>query len=98
MKTVSLSEYIKEILKVVKYKEDKHLHCVVASVPFLPGCMTQADSFEEARENIIDAIELWVTVGLREGEKIPTINGMSLASALKRPARKVFSRKHSFYA
>ena len=77
MKTVNLSDYIKEVLKVVKYKEDKQLHCVVASVPFLPGCMTQADSFEEARDNIIDAIELWVTVGLREGEMMPNLNRIS---------------------
>ncbi len=77
MKTVNLSDYIKEVLKVVKYKEDKQLHCVVASVPFLPECMTQADSFEEARDNIIDAIELWVTVGLREGEMMPNLNRIS---------------------
>ena len=98
MKTVNLSDYIKEVLKVVKYKEDKQSRCVMASVPFLPGCMTQADNFEEARDNIIDAIELWITVGLREGEKIPSINGMSLASALERPVRKVYSKKHRLYA
>jgi predicted RNase H-like HicB family nuclease len=98
MKTVNLSDYIKEVLKVVKYKEDKQLHCVVASVAFLPGCMTQADSVEEARDNIIDAIELWITVGLREGEKIPSINGINLASALNRRVRKVFPKKNHLYA
>ena len=77
MKTVNLSDYIKEVLKVVKYKEDKQSRCVMASVPFLPGCMTQADNFEEARDNIIDAIELWVTVGLRVGEMMPNLNRIS---------------------
>ncbi|MFV1974812.1 MAG: type II toxin-antitoxin system HicB family antitoxin [Candidatus Scalindua sp.] len=28
---------------------------------------TQGRNFEEARENLIDAIELWVAVGLKRG-------------------------------
>ncbi len=30
-----------------------------------------------------DVIELWVTVGLREGEEIPVVNGVELASAIE---------------
>ncbi len=60
------------------------LTCVVAVAPVLPGCMTQADNFEEARENLIDAIELWITVGLRQGEDMPVVNGLRLATALER--------------
>ncbi len=45
--------------------------------------MTQGNNFEEARENLIDAIELWLTVGLREGQEIPVVNEVKLVTAVK---------------
>jgi len=68
MKYVGFKEYVKAILKTAEYKRDEELDCVVAIAPTLKGCMTQGNNFEEARENLIDAIELWITVTLREGE------------------------------
>jgi predicted RNase H-like HicB family nuclease len=85
MKDISFHQYIKEILKTATYKQDTDLKCIVASVPVLPGCMTQADNFEEARDSLIDAIELWITVGLREGEEMPVVNDARLASMIERP-------------
>ena len=80
MKYVGLKEYVKEILKTAEYRKDTELDCVVAIASALPGCMTQGNNFEESRENLIDAIELWISVGLRKGEEFPTINGLKLAS------------------
>lgn len=34
----------------------------VAEVPSLPGCLSQGKTFEEARENIKEAIEAWLEV------------------------------------
>lgn len=85
MKYVGFTEYVKEILKTAVYVSDPDLDCVVAVVPALPGCMTQGDNFEEARDLLIDAIELWVTVGLKEGEKMPSINGHELVTAVEHP-------------
>jgi predicted RNase H-like HicB family nuclease len=84
MKDVSFTVYVKEILKTAEYRRDTELNCVVAVAPVLPGCMTQADNFEEAREYLIDAIELWITGELREGEDMPVVNGLRLATALER--------------
>jgi predicted RNase H-like HicB family nuclease len=42
------------------------------------------DNIEEARDNLIDAIELWITVGLRDGEEMPLINGAKLVTAAER--------------
>jgi predicted RNase H-like HicB family nuclease len=84
MKDVSFTAYVKEILKTAEYRRDPELNCVVAVAPVLPGCLTQADNFEEARENLIDAIELWITVGLREGEDMPVVNGQRLAISSER--------------
>jgi len=84
MKYVGFKEYVREILKTAEYRRDSKIGCVVAIAPILPGCMTQGDNFEEARDNLIDAIELWITVGLREGEEMPAINGARLVTAAER--------------
>jgi predicted RNase H-like HicB family nuclease len=83
MKNVSFNQYVKEILKTAVYKLDSELNCIVVWVPVLSGCMTQGENFEEARDNLIDAIELWIMVGLREGEEMPVVNGIRLASVIE---------------
>ena len=80
---VCLNDYVTELLKTAEYKKDRKLNCVVAVVPLLRGCMTQGDNFEEARSNLIDAIDLWITAGLREGEEMPVVNGVQLAVAFE---------------
>jgi len=87
MSYVSFKDYVKEILRTAEYTRDDDLGCVVAVAPALQGCMTQGENFEEARDLLIDAIELWITVGLREGEKMPTINGIELVTASERLER-----------
>ncbi|MBF0550456.1 MAG: type II toxin-antitoxin system HicB family antitoxin [Deltaproteobacteria bacterium] len=84
MRYVGWHEYVKTALKVAEYQKDTEVGCVVAMVPVLPGCLTQADKFEKARDNLIDAIELWITVGLREGEEMPEVNGVRLATSMER--------------
>lgn len=44
----------------------------VVSVPSLPGCMTQGETFEEATEMIQDAIKGYLEVLQEEGQEIPT--------------------------
>ena len=83
MQYVSFKDYVKEILKSAEYREDAEMGCVIAVTPLLPGCMTQAVNFEEARDSLIDAIELWITVGLREGEEMPVVHGVKLAPAVE---------------
>jgi predicted RNase H-like HicB family nuclease len=35
-----------------------------ADVPALPGCVTQAETMDELRKNLKEAIELWLDVDL----------------------------------
>ncbi|MBF0551032.1 MAG: type II toxin-antitoxin system HicB family antitoxin [Deltaproteobacteria bacterium] len=84
MRYVGWHEYVRTALKAAEYHKDTEVGCVAATVPVLPGCMTQADNFEEARDNLIDAIELWIMVGLREGEEMPEVNGVRLATSQER--------------
>ncbi len=37
-----------------------------AEVPALPGCVTQAESKEELRRNLREAIEVWLEAGTPE--------------------------------
>lgn len=81
IKYVSFREYVHQVLNNAKYETDNSLGdipCVVVESPDLQGCFTQGENFEEARENLIDAIELWITAGLKEGEEMPVINGCKL--------------------
>src|SRR5271155_1882799 len=88
-RSVSLTDYIAEILKNAVYEKGEQLDVIVAEAPDLAGCLTQGANFEEARENLVDAIEVWLLSGLRSGEDPPQVNGCRLAitTAPRRPAR-----------
>lgn len=51
-----------------------------ALCPELQGCYTQGDTYEEALENIKDAIRLHVEDRLEDGEEIPQSESVSLTS------------------
>ena len=74
----SLADYIAEVLKNAVYEKGEQLDVIVAEAPDLPGCLTQGATFEEARENLVDAIEVWLMSGLRSGEDPPVVNGCRL--------------------
>lgn len=43
----------------------------IASCPSLPGCYTQGETYEEAIQNIKDAIKLHIEARKKIGEPIP---------------------------
>jgi predicted RNase H-like HicB family nuclease len=47
----------------------------VASVPALPGCVSQGDNRDEAMTNIREAIELYVEDCRETGDPVPTEAG-----------------------
>ena len=47
----------------------------VATVPSLPGCVSQGDSREEALVNIREAAELYIEDCLEAGEAVPSEAG-----------------------
>ena len=54
---------------VVMERDEDGLY--IASVPLLQGCYTQGDTYEEALENIKDAIRLHIEARQTLGETIP---------------------------
>jgi predicted RNase H-like HicB family nuclease len=61
---------------VIEKDEDGYF----AFCPELQGCYTQGDTYEEALENIKDAIRLHVEDRLETGEEIPQPESVSLTS------------------
>ena len=53
---------------VIEHDEDG---VYVASVPALQGCYTQGDTYEEALENVKDAIRLHLETRKELGEPVP---------------------------
>jgi predicted RNase H-like HicB family nuclease len=43
----------------------------LATVPDLPGCMSDGDTREEAEANVKDAIECWIAAARRLGRPVP---------------------------
>ena len=52
-----------------------------AMVPALPGCFSAGDTFEEAQENVKEAIALHVQGMLEDGEEIPNDGDFIVAHA-----------------
>jgi len=60
---------------VIEYDEGYFAFC-----PQLQGCYTQGETYEEALENIKDAIRLHVEDRLESGEEIPQAESISLTA------------------
>ncbi|GHO75593.1 hypothetical protein KSD_33640 [Ktedonobacter sp. SOSP1-85] len=43
----------------------------VASVPELPHVRTHGDTYQEAMENILEVLEMWIEDAQRHGETLP---------------------------
>ncbi|MEO7021777.1 MAG: type II toxin-antitoxin system HicB family antitoxin [Ktedonobacteraceae bacterium] len=43
----------------------------IVSVPELPGCRTHGETYKEAVDNGIEAIEAWIEDALKDGAPIP---------------------------
>ena len=82
MKTVSLPIVI---------EHDKHRY--VASCPSLQGCMAQGESYEEARENIEDAIQLYLD-DMEEALPIPDTVSVTMISFAVSPQHAKAPKAH----
>lgn len=64
----------KKVAKVLKYTavfEPAQEGGYVVTVPALPGCITEGDTFEEAVRMVKDAIKGYLAVLKDEGQEIP---------------------------
>lgn len=54
----------------------------IAFVPALPGCMTQGETFEKARDNIKDAIKGYISVLKEDGDYVPVESDERIAAQI----------------
>ncbi len=57
----------------------------VATVPALPGCVSQADTREEALANIQEAADLYVEDCIVSGDPVPTETGKEYVELMTGP-------------
>jgi len=57
----------------------------VATVPALPGCVSQGDSRDEALSNIREAIELYVEDCIAAGDPVPSEAGKEFVEIQTNP-------------
>ena len=61
----------------------------ISSCPALPGCHSQGDTYDEAIENLKDALQLYLEAKLSFGEPIPVEVGSHLVEVnVEAPPRK----------
>jgi len=71
-KTVRFEEYLALPYTIEIYRDDSDGSIAyVARVVEVPGCLTQADSFEELEEMIQDAMRAWIEAALEDGQFVP---------------------------
>ena len=73
-----LTEYIEVAMRRAHYElmEDGRFF---ASIKSLKGLWADGDTLEECRRNLLDTLEDWLFISIRERLPIPTIDGVSLA-------------------
>ena len=72
MTVMTIEQYLElpYTIEVTKDESDEYAGWF-ARVVELPGCMTQADTFEELSDMIRDAMIGWIESALEDGESIP---------------------------
>jgi predicted RNase H-like HicB family nuclease len=73
IKMFSMAQYVQAALKQARYEADEN-EIILASVPGASGFFSQGESFEEARDNLRDAIEGNVVLALQLGLPIPPMD------------------------
>jgi len=68
-----ISEYIKEALKRAKYEIIEDEEPYYGEIPELNGVWATGKNLEECRENLINVIEGWIIISIKEGLPIPKL-------------------------
>ena len=82
--TFSMSDYLKAAIARAEYERDED-GLIVASVPGAVGFYSQGGSYEEARTNLLDAIEGNVLIALQTGWDIPRFPGVEIKTEVAEP-------------
>lgn len=59
----------------------------VAYVPLLPGCVTQGETFEEAKDNVKDAISGYISILREDGQEVPQEDDQHITATIAVPMK-----------
>jgi len=73
-----LTEYIQEALRRAEYRrlEDGTWF---AEIPGFQGVWANADTVEGCRSELVDVLEEWLLLKIRDGDDLPAVNGLRIA-------------------
>ena len=72
-----LTDYIRRALRLAHYEIMENGR-FFGSIPPCPGAWGEGATLEECREELAEALESWLIVGLRHGDQLPVIEGIDL--------------------
>lgn len=75
---IMIFEFIQAALKHAKYEIIDDEDPFYAEIPKLPGVLASGISFEACRETLIEALEGWILVKIKNGQEIPVIDNYSI--------------------
>jgi predicted RNase H-like HicB family nuclease len=73
-----LTAYINAAMRKAHYEILPDGEGYFGNIPELQGVWANADSLEACREELQEALEEWIVLGLRMGHPLPEIEGISL--------------------
>lgn len=66
--------------EIIIYWSDQD-QAFLAEAPELPGCMAHGNSYDQALQNIQEAMQLWLDIAREQGKTIPVPKGRRLLYA-----------------
>ncbi len=72
-----IQEYIQKAVKKAQYKTLEDGSWFV-EIPGFEGVWANAGSLEECRQELIDVLEEWLILKLRDGDPIPSLEGLTI--------------------
>jgi predicted RNase H-like HicB family nuclease len=73
-----LTDYISAAMRRATYKQLEGGEGFFGEIPGLDGVWANGDTLEETREDLRQALEGWIVLGLRLGHALPVLDGIDL--------------------
>ncbi len=65
-----INEYISEAIKTAKYEFLEDSNTIYGEIPLCHGVYARANSFEECRRELIDVLEEWLLIRIKNNLEI----------------------------
>lgn len=78
-----LTNYIQAAMRQAEYEILTDDSSFYGQIPEFQGVWANAPTLEACREELLEVLEGWIILGLRNGHTLPVINGTNLTPELK---------------